>query len=219
VVRAVPDNGTPFFLSYARANSAAGSPDAARYSDQMAERFFMDLQENVAQLIVRGTGAEIGFMDTRMQGGTRWRDELIHAAGTCQVLVTLLSAPYLSRKWCGMEWCAFSRRTVQRIAGSGASPWQGPIIPVRWAPVSFPLPSVVREEMIFSPSSHPDLDLPARYKANGVYGLLRTKQEDSYQIIVWQLSMLISKIYHSQRLKSRRFRVEDLHNVFQEGPS
>jgi hypothetical protein len=73
VVKAVPDNGIPFFLSYARANSAAGSPDAARYSDQMAERFFMDLQENVAQLVVRGTGAEIGFMDTRMQAGTHCR--------------------------------------------------------------------------------------------------------------------------------------------------
>jgi hypothetical protein len=213
---ALSDHGTPFFLSYARADDPPSSTGEAHYSDQMAERFFFDLSENVAQLISRRTGADIGFMDTKVQGGMQWTDELLHAAGTCQVLVTLLSAPYLSSKWCGLEWCAFSRRTVQRPAGTKAFRPEGWIIPVRWAPVRFPLPSPIKEDMIFSPGAIPDPTLPALYKANGVFGLLRMGQEDSYQIIGWQLAKFIAKIYHNQRLRSRRFRLEELENVFPE---
>jgi len=212
----VLDHGTPFFISYARAWGGSGNPDAAHPSDLMARRFYFDLSENVGQLISRKTGAEIGFMDTGMQGGMNWVDELLDAAGTCQVLIPLLSAPYLSREWCGMEWCAFSRRRVRRLPGAGAPPSQGHIIPVRWAPLPFALPSPVSEEMIFSPTGDPDPELPAKYKANGVYGLLRMGREDSYQIIVWQLAKLISKVYHSQRLSARKLRLEDLKNVFQE---
>jgi hypothetical protein len=216
VGRTVADHGTPFFLSYARAREGAGNPGAARFSDLMAERFYFDLSENVGQLIIRETGADIGFMDTGMQGGMHWVDELLHAAGTCQMLIPLLSVPYLSREWCGMEWYAFSQRSVQRLAG--AFPNQGWIIPVRWAPVPPELPSPVSDEMIFSPTGKPDPELPAQYEVNGVYGLLRMGQEDSYQIIVWQLAMLVAKIYHSQRLKARRFRLEELQNAFQGAP-
>jgi hypothetical protein len=216
VRRALPDRGTPFFLSYARAEDSPSSVGEAHYSDQMAERFFFDLSENVGQLISRRTGADVGFIDTKVQGGMQWPYELLHAAGTCQVLVALLSAPYLSSKWCGIEWCAFSRRTAQRPPGTKPFRREGWIIPVRWAPMPFPLPSPVSEDMIFSPDNIPDPDLPARYRADGVFGLLRTGQEDSYQIIAWQLAKRISKIYHNQRLRSRRFRIEDLENVFQE---
>jgi hypothetical protein len=215
VRRALSDHGTPFFLSYARADDGASSAGEAHRSDQMAERFFFDLSENVGQLISRRTGADIGFMDTRVQGGMQWVDELLHAAGTCQVLVVLLSAPYLSSKWCGLEWCAFSKRTVQRPAGTTSFRREGWIIPVRWAPVRLPLPSLVSEDMIFSPANRPDPDLPAQYRADGVFGLLRMGQEDSYQIIAWQLAKRISKIYYNQRLRSRRFRLEDLENVFE----
>ena len=213
------DHGTPFFLSYARAEDDSSSAGEAHYSDQLAERFFFDLSENVGQLISRRTGADIGFMDTRVQGGMQWVDELLHAAGTCQVLVVLLSAPYLSSKWCGLEWCAFARRTVQKPAGAKSFRPEGWIIPVRWAPVSFPLPPPVSEDMIFSPARRPDPDLPAQYRADGVFGLLRMGQEDSYQIIAWQLAKRISKIYYHQRLRSRRLRLEDLENVFQEAAS
>jgi hypothetical protein len=215
VRRALSDHGTPFFLSYARADDGTSSAGEAHRSDQMAERFFFDLSENVGQLISRRTGADIGFMDTRVQGGMQWVDELLHAAGTCQVLVVLLSAPCLSSKWCGLEWCAFSRRTAQRPAGTRSFRREGWIIPVRWAPARFPLPSLVSEDMIFSPDNKPDPGLPAQYRADGVFGLLRMGQEDSYQIIVWQLAKLVSKIYYNQRLRSRRFRLEDLENVFE----
>ena len=214
--RALSDHGTPFFLSYARAEDGSSSAGEAHYSDQMAERFYFDVSENVAQLISRRTGADIGFMDTRMQGGMHWADELLHAAGTCQVLIALLSAPYLSSKWCGMEWCAFAKRTAQGPRGTRSFQREGWIIPVRWAPVPFPIPLPVSDEMIFSPANRPDPDLPAQYRADGVFGLLRMGQEDSYQIIAWQLAKRIAKIYHNQRLRSRRFRLEDLENVFGE---
>ena len=96
-------------------SSSAGD---AHYSDQMAERFFFDLRENVGQLITLTTGEDFGFMDTRIQAGMQWADVLLHAAGTCQVLIALLSAPYLKSKWCGMEWCAFSRRSAVRPPGA-----------------------------------------------------------------------------------------------------
>jgi len=224
VGRAVPDHGTPFFLSYARARNNSSRKGKISFSDQMARRFYFDLSENVGQLISRRTGADVGFMgtgeqdgfiDTEMQGGRHWVDELLHAAGICQVLIPLLSAPYLSRAWCGKEWCAFTRRNPQSLPGMEPLPRQGHIIPVLWAPVTFALPSPVSKELIFSPAGTPDPDLPARYEANGVYGLLRMGQEDSYQIIAWQLAMLISKVYHSQQLEFCEFTLESLDNVFQ----
>jgi hypothetical protein len=216
VGRVSPDHGTPFFLSYAHAETTSSSTGEAHYSDQMAERFFFDLSENVGQLISRATGADIGFMDTRIRAGMQWADELLYAAGTCQMLIALLSAPYLNSKWCGIEWCAFSRRTAQRVSKTSSARPMGWIIPVRWAPIAFPLPSPVSEDQIFSPTGNPNPDLPAQYREDGIFGLLRMGQEDSYKIIVWQLAKLLSRIYHSQRLRSRRFSLESLENVFQE---
>ena len=210
-----PNHETPFFVSYARARDSSGNADAAHFSDQLTRQFFFDLSEDVGQLISRTTGADVGFMDMGTQGGTHWLDELLHAAGTCQMLIALVSAPYLSSEWCGREWCAFSRRTSQSISGVAGSPRQGHIIPVLWAPVHFALPPPVGAEMIFSPTGTPKPDLPAEYKENGVYGLLRMERKDSYQIVVWQLAKLIAKVYHSQLLKPRKFKFEDLHDVFQ----
>lgn len=154
-------------------------------------------------------------MDVVTQGGTHWLDELLHAAGTCQVLIALVSAPYLSSEWCGREWCAFSRRTPRSVDGTAAALRQGHIIPVLWAPVHFELPPPVGAETIFSPAPTPKPGLPAEYKANGVYGLLRMEQKDSYRIVVWQLARLIAKVYYSQVLESLEFKLEDLKNAFQ----
>lgn len=214
----VPNNETPFFVSYARARDRSGNPGAGHFSDQLTRQFFFDLSEDVGQLISRTTGADVGFMDMGTPGGTHWLDELLHAAGTCQVLVALVSAPYLSSEWCGKEWCAFSQRTPQPFPGASASPRQGHIIPVLWAPVPFALPAPVGAEMIFSPTGTPKPELPAEYKANGVYGLLRTERRDSYQIVVWELAKLISRVYHSQLLEPRKFKLEDLYDMFHGGP-
>jgi hypothetical protein len=69
--------------------------------------------------------------------------------------------------------------------------------------------------MIFMPTSKPDPQLPAQYRENGIFGLLRMGREDSYHIIVWQLAMHVSKVYHSQQVEPQVFRLEDLHNIFE----
>jgi TIR domain len=214
VGRAVPDDRTPFFLSYARARDGAGNRGRTHDSDKWTSEFFIHLSDDVAQLIPRTPGADIGYMDTGTQGGADWEEELLHAAGTCQVLVALLSAPYLSSEWCGMEWFAFSQRASRAAPGRSAAPRQGHIIPVRWAPIEYALPSPVKQAMIFSPTAEPDPELPTQYKANGIYGLRQMGLKDPYKIVVWQLALHISRIYHNRRLAFREYRREDLRNAF-----
>lgn len=212
----VPVRGTPFFLSYARAREGSAHPGTARSPDLIAERLYDDLRENLGQLIALPTGADIGFIDRGMWGGTNWPSELAHEMGTCQVLVALVSAPYLSSEWCGREWYAFTNRVTRPLPGGQASGHQGCVIPVRWAPVEFGS-TPVSEDMFFSPDSAPEPDLPELYRQNGVFGILRMGLEDHYQIIAWQLSMLIAKVYHSLYLEPRNFRPEDLKSAFEPG--
>ena len=93
--------------------------------DEHVEEFFHDLAENVGQLISLRADVPAGFMDQEMRGGMQWTDELLHAVGTCQVLVALLSARYLKSDWCTMEWHAFSQRTVRRLEGTTPPPARG----------------------------------------------------------------------------------------------
>ena len=181
----------------------------------LIERLFSDLSENVTELLGLRMGAPAGFMDRSMRPGTLWTEELLHAVGTCQILVALLSPRYLTSEWCGMEWHAFAQRTVDR-SGASASGRQGCIIPVVWIPLSGEqLPRQVSAEMQFSPKNRPDPQAVTEYQDGGVFGLMRTQQEACYQIVVWQLSQEINHIYRSQRLKHRKFKREDLSNVFQ----
>ena len=218
-VRLVPVRGTPFFLSYARARDGSAHPGTARSPDLIAERLFDDLRENLGQLIALPTGADIGFIDRGMWGGTKWPAELAREVGTCQVLVALVSAPYMGSEWCGKEWYAFTNRVPRQLPGAQASNHHGCVIPVRWAPVELGMPSPLREDMFFTPDSAPEPDLPELYRQNGIFGILRMGLEDYYQIIAWQLSMLISKVYYSLHLEPRNFGPEDLKNAFEPGAS
>jgi hypothetical protein len=217
VRRAVADRGTPFFLSYAHADGNTSNPGVARLSDQMAEQFYYDLTQDVAQLISLPTGSDIGFMDVAgLRGGMDWTPELMLALGTCQVLVALVSAPYLSSRWCGMEWDAFSRRRIDQLPGAKPSPNQRCIIPVWWAPVRGALPSPIRQDMIFSPPrSRPLPDLPELYRRHGIFGLVRQGERDCYSAIVWHLARLIEDLYSCQHVRHRKFRPGSLRNVFE----
>ncbi|HEY6792052.1 MAG TPA: TIR-like protein FxsC [Trebonia sp.] len=212
----MPDRGTPFFLSYARAGDGSAQPGTAKASDELAERLYYDLRENVGQLIALPTGSDYGFMDIGMRGGTDWPREIMRALGTCQVFVALLSVPYLSRDWCGREWYAFSQRSTMRLPGGRSSSHQGCIIPVRWAPLQAPLPPLISDDMFFAPASAPERDLPELYRQDGLFGLLRMGREDYYQIAVWQLAKLIAHVYHTLHLDHRSFAPEDLKNIFGE---
>jgi hypothetical protein len=209
------DECSPFFLSYARAAESPAAVPAAENADHYVAKLFQDLSENVGQLIGLRLGVEAGFMDRQMRGGMQWHDELLHALGTCQVLVALISARYLRSPWCGKEWHAFTQREVRSRAGGKANPRQGCIIPVMWAPVSAELPAQIRRGLTFSPDLRPDPTVLGQYQENGIFGLLRMGQIDSYDVVTWQLAMHISRVYYSQVVEIREFKPEELRNIFQ----
>lgn len=212
----VPDRGAPFFLSYAHADGNSNNPGTARLSDQMAEQFYYEVMQDVAQLISLPTGSDFGFMDVvGLRGGMRWTPELLLALGTCQVLVALVSVPYLNSEWCGMEWDAFSQRRIDPLPGTNRRAYQGCKIPVWWAPVRQDLPPAIKQEMIFSPRSRPQPDLPELYRQEGVFGLLRQGERDCYNTIVWQLARLIVEVYSCQQVRHKKFRPGSLRNAFQ----
>ena len=184
-----------FFVSHARPGrlSSAGPPQE-RY--RHVKRFFDDLTANVNELIGSSPGQVAGFVDVAEDGGVRWPDQVLRVAGTCQVLVCLLSTDYLFRsKWCVREWDAFSRRRVVRRA-TGEPDGETAIVPVLWAPFLRSLPPEFAEINRFTPMGMPDSRYNAMYQENGVLGLLRTRQDDVYDTVVWKLAMHIQRIHH-----------------------
>jgi TIR domain len=205
-----------FFLSYS--NATWGGAEGQRGPDRRVIKFFNDLSENVAQLVSRPVGSDPGFMDRSMPGGVHWTDELLVALGRCRSFVALLSDPYLASHWCRMEWHAFSQRKVTRRAGDGETPQVG-IIPVIWTPVPDGrlLPAIARIQR-FSPRGLPDVDLAAGYEADGVYGLLRMKQEDLYEVLVWRLARCIADFHFSHVVEERRLCVDDVRDPLWRDP-
>lgn len=204
-------DGPPFFLSYAHATEGQPGTAITPGVGQHVEEFFTDLAVNVRHLIHLPAGMPAGFMDQEMRGGMYWTDELLQAVGTCQVLVALLSAEYLTSPWCRMEWHGFAHRTVRKRPEAKPSPRQGCIIPVIWAPFHEKLPRHVEKRQFFSPDRDPEPRAPDHYKYNGVFGLMRmNKLRDSYEIVTWQLALHIAHIIHSQQTESREFQVADL---------
>ena len=186
------DRGPLFFLSYAR--TVKGPTGVG--PDQHVRQFFHDLTENVGQLVYRGAAVPPGFMDQKMRAGAKWPDELMHAVGTCKVLVALLSPRYLRSEWCRREWDAFAQCAAQPQE-ERASSWQPCIVPVLWAPLHEDLPEHISLMQLFSPDSVPEPAAPDRYRENGVFGLMRMSYlRESYEIVAWQLAMRIADIFH-----------------------
>jgi TIR domain len=210
VVRAVP-HLRPFFLSYAHAGAD---------SNKAAKRFYNELRGDLQTLVGLPVGTEMGFFDSEGLGpAVLWPQELAAALGSCQVLVSLLSVPYLNSEWCGKEWHAFTLRERQPRPGASRFQNQGSIIPVRWAPIPFDLPPEVQGKVqIFAPQSTPHQpDLPELYEKEGVFGLLRTNQEEAFGRTIWDLAKSIQQIYYSQLLKPRDLDPDELRNVFEGG--
>lgn len=210
------DPRTPvFLLSYGHSE---GRRSALRLKEpnQRFVDFFDDLSENVAQLIPRRPGSDPGFMDRSVAGGTRWTGELLDALGSCQVFVPLLSVPYLTSTWCGMEWHAFGKRRVTRSSGN-TTRHQSAIIPVIWAP--FPderIPAAVLAVQRFSPTGLSNANIIAQYERNGIFGLLTTKQDDAYQALVWSLALQIADIHYTYLVEPIKLDPAELRNLFRE---
>jgi hypothetical protein len=201
-----PNLHTSFFVSYAHAG-----PD----SNQKAERLFDELRDGVATMVAAPMGAPMGFFDVEgLQAAVKWRDELADMLGNCQVLVALLSVPYINSEWCGKEWHAFTLRERVPLAGANSIQNQGAIIPVRWAPIA-QLPAVVSDQQIFMPKNTKELpDLRKNYEEDGIFGLLKTGKETAFNEIVWQLAKRIAQIHNSQLLRPRVFEQDDLIDIF-----
>ena len=201
-----------FFLSYAHAMHR-DEPN------QRVVKFFEDLSEDVAELVARPAGSDPGFIDRSMAGGARWSSELLQAIGTCKVFVALLSDPYVTSSWCGMEWYAFSRREVTRNSGARSGHETG-IIPVLWTPVpDHRLPRVVDAVQRFSPRGLPDVNIPVRYATEGVYGLMRMGHETIYQGVVWRLAQSIAEFHFGYEVAPLVLGQDDLHDIFRENLS
>jgi hypothetical protein len=168
---------------------------APREPNRPVMRLFDELTANVNELIGSPAGQDPGYLDVGRGGGEMWQQAVLRAAGTCQVLVCLLSRPYLFQSmWCPREWDVFSRRKVVRRDGAGPHV-ESAIVPVLWTPFHEPLPRSISDINVFSPTGLPDEDYTARYLTDGLLGLLRTGQRDIYEAIVWKLALHIQRIH------------------------
>lgn len=208
------DPGAPlFFLSYAR----SGQPQPTTHERQVVT-FFNDLAEIVSQMVDRVPGQEIGFVDRSINHGSRWTDDLLGALGRCRVFVALVSRPYATSTWCGMEWYAFSQRMVVTRTGRQDIGNQTPIFPVLWVPVPVEeTPKPMREVQWFSPGFS-DLDLERKYQQRGVLGVMETMgRRSTYKGIAWSLAQSIATFSYSHDVMPRAFREQDLRDAFREG--
>lgn len=177
-------------------------------------KFFNDLSENVAELVSLPIGVEPGFMNPVTDGTKRWTADLLDALGTCQVFVPLLSGPYFTSNWCGMEWYAFTRRAVHnRSTGYPGS--ETAIVPVIWA-APLPddrMPTVIKDAPRFYPARLPDTDINAQYEADGIYGLSQMS-DVAYQEVVWRLAQRIADIQYNHWVKPRVIARSELRDIF-----
>lgn len=201
---------TVFFFSYAQ---------TGHESDGTAERFYSELRAYIETLVNVPVGTALGFFDqVGIEPATRWDTEWAEALGACQVLVPLVSAPYLGREWCGKEWHAFTQRKAVALAGAGSSLAPTPIVPVLWAPVPFALPAALGKQQFFTPTNtEQQPELVRAYEEDGMFHLLNKADRGVSDMIIWQLAKRIQTIYYSQRLQPRNFQPADLENVFKSG--
>lgn len=206
-----------FFLSYAHSVPLRRQKRATQDPGQHIIRFFDDLSENVAELAARLPGSDPGYIDQSMPSGRQWSRELLDALSTCQAFVALLSAQYFSRPWCGMEWYAFSQRTVvSRPSGQVSN--ETAIIPVVWASLPPPeqIPPVVSAIQRFTPPGLPD-GIASQYEKDGVFGLMRIGHESDYDAVVWRLAQRIAELHYGYDIKPHDFRdSEELRDIFRE---
>jgi len=201
-----------FFLSYAHPliGRQVGVPkQATRWLDD----FFDDLSETVAELVGLETGTDAGFMDRSMEFGEVWSDELLEAVGTCQVCVALLSPRYVGRKWCAMEWSAFTQRRVIRRSDHKVVS-RRPIIPVKWTPPpdSYRFPAEVMKVQHFGLTGMPDSSFGALYESEGIEGLMH--MGPPAEAIVWKLARAVSTFCETYWVEPRTFRLDELRDAF-----
>ncbi|MEV6348786.1 toll/interleukin-1 receptor domain-containing protein [Actinoplanes sp. NPDC051851] len=185
-----------FFVSYAR---PPGRPpgEGGRLTDPMTDHrdFFADLKSCVNQLLPIPAGHPVGFMDTGLEAGARWTDELLLNLAGCRVFIALLSARYVQLSaWCPMEWDYFARRSVRSKPNTLARPNATAIIPVLWAPVAAPMPPMVARIQRFTPPLVVDPQHRLMYESEGVLGMQQLDRS-AYTALVWTLAREVQNVW------------------------
>jgi hypothetical protein len=205
-----------FFLSYAHPREHGRSAGPAAEQPRSVTQFFNDLSLIVAELIYRPLGADPGFFDEGIGGGNRWTGELLDAIGACQVFVALVSPSYLQSRWCGMEWNAFSRRTITARPGQNSVRNQTCVIPVRWSPIDgIPQPRAIRDLQLFTPADI-ETTMARDYRDEGLYHLLWTDSQKVYRHVVWRIAKRIKELTISCQVRPEILDSSQLHNAFEE---
>jgi hypothetical protein len=182
--RATDPSAPVFFLSYSRPPGSTSGPDSR------VRRLFDDLTRHLSELLAFPAGQSIGFLDPTIESGVKWRRQLLHAVGTCQVFVPLLTPRYFGSEWAAMEWDAFTRRSVTSRTGTAPA---SVVVPVTWVPTGpTEVPAAVRRYQRFRPGQSGES--AEMYEVEGLYGLMVMSFEDVYHFVTWKLAQHIARV-------------------------
>jgi FxsC-like protein len=182
-----------FFLSYAH-----NPPRKGDDPDRWVHQLYRDLCDDIIN-ISAASADSVGFMDREMQSGTEWQRKVSDALGNCRVFVPLYSPRYFTSEWCGREWYAFSRRTLEHAARNGnATPT---IIPALWASVDVARLPEVAQNIQFD---HRAFGL--HYSQEGFYGIMKLgRYRTDYKKAVLQLARKIVEVAEGTRIEPMQF--------------
>jgi FxsC-like protein len=156
-----------FFLSYARGDE-----------DDLVRQFYDDLSVEVRVRAGLPANAEVGFVDARIQAGSRWSAELVDALSRCRSFIALLSPRYFLSRPCGQEWQIFADRAARYEAETSVDPTV--LKPLLWVPIPPGKTHPVAARIQFS--SEPRGDTSVRQ-------LMRLRRhQDAYREFVFELA-------------------------------
>jgi hypothetical protein len=169
-----------FFLSHAHVKPHQLIDDDP---GRLVMTFFRDLCSHLMHMTNCPEGVLPGYVDLSMRSGTEWDPEIKRALGSCRVFVPLYGPRYFASEYCAMEWGAFSHREDLHRENAAISSTQRAIVPVLWSyfdPAE--APQIARNIQLTS------FDMDARYRRNGIYGLLSTKRWDDYDAATYEIA-------------------------------
>lgn len=105
------------FLSYPRAGHAG---------EWVHEHFFPLLRDCLAGQLPRAPSI---FVDTKLEPGVQWPDELRRALLDSRLLVAVWTPPFFLSEWCMAEWTSMLARE-DRLRAQGNLPHRGLVYPV-----------------------------------------------------------------------------------------
>ncbi|MBO3752249.1 toll/interleukin-1 receptor domain-containing protein [Streptosporangiaceae bacterium NEAU-GS5] len=200
-----------FFLSYAHVHPNAYTNDDL---DRDALRLYRDVCSHIMQMTDFPHAKRPGFMDRKIDGGTRWDDDIKWGLASSRVFVALCGPRYFSSDYCGKEWDAFSRREALHLENSERRSARRAIIPIRWTPFEMETaPRVIQEHQHFR------FDHDSGYLELGLYGLLKSKHEREYVDATLQITRAILRTARETAIAPCDPKIfVNLRNVFKDDP-